>query len=390
MTDVVSLGGRPAFHARFVHTADLQIGMTRGGFLDADAEARFEAARVAAVRRIGELASRESCAFIVMAGDIFEFNSVSDRTFGRAVEAFRQLPVDCYLLPGNHDALTADSILRRLVAQEGMERLHLLEDSQPVEVAEGVELVAAPLRARTATSDLVGQATAGLSPVRTIRVVVGHGQPQDYGEHRVDQIAIEPLEERLRSGAIDYVALGDTHSAQPVGKTGCVWFSGAPEVTQFSEPGGGGEFNSGKALVVDITKAEGSAEVAVAEHQVGQWRFQAVHSDLAGDEDVDGFLDSLRELDDKERTVVKYSLSGTISLTARQRLEHGLDQLQPVFAALYERHRVMDLATSPSEDELADLGLSGFAQSALEELIDAGEQDATNLLFRLARNVEAK
>lgn len=101
-------------------------------------------------------------------------------------------------------------------------------------------------------------------------------------------------------------------------------------------------------------------------------------------------MDSLRELDDKERTVVKYSLSGTISLTARQRLEHGLDQLQPVFAALYERHRVMDLATSPSEDELADLGLSGFAQSALEELIDAGEQDATNLLFRLARNVEAK
>jgi len=37
---------------RFVHTADWQLGMSRH-FLDTDAQARFTAARIDAVRRLG-------------------------------------------------------------------------------------------------------------------------------------------------------------------------------------------------------------------------------------------------------------------------------------------------------------------------------------------------
>ena len=37
---------------RFLHTADWQIGMTRH-YLDAEAQARFGAARIDAIRRIG-------------------------------------------------------------------------------------------------------------------------------------------------------------------------------------------------------------------------------------------------------------------------------------------------------------------------------------------------
>ena len=55
---------------RFVHSADWQLGMARH-FLDADAQARFGAARIEAIRRIGALAATEGCAFVVVSGDVY-------------------------------------------------------------------------------------------------------------------------------------------------------------------------------------------------------------------------------------------------------------------------------------------------------------------------------
>ena len=71
---------------RFIHTADLQLGMTRR-FLDEDAQARYAQARIDALVSIGELAAREDARFVVVAGDVFETNRVRPRTVGRALEA---------------------------------------------------------------------------------------------------------------------------------------------------------------------------------------------------------------------------------------------------------------------------------------------------------------
>lgn len=373
---------------RFLHTSDLQLGMTRA-FLDEDAAPRFEQDRLESVRELGKLAQREGCEFIVMAGDIFEWNSLKPRTRLRTGDALAMLPVDCYLLPGNHDPLNADSILRRICDEDGAEKLHLLADSEPVEVSEGVEIVGAPLMTKHATHDVAGAAAEGLEPTEKIRILAGHGATTDYGESgKLDLIDTAVLEDRIGKGALDYVALGDTHSAQPVGKTGKIWYSGAPEVTAFREQDGGGEFNSGKALVVDVEKTGLESSVTVTEHQIGKWRFEAWARDIAGDDGIAAFLADLEAVPDKERRVIKYALTGAVSATARRELEAGVAQLEPKFGALYERDRTSDLVTVPSTDELADLGLTGFAATALEELLDAGEQDAVNLLFRFAQSVK--
>lgn len=69
-------------------------------------------------------------------------------------------------------------------------------------------------------------------------------------------------------------------------------------------------------------------------------------------------------------------------------LEQEIARLQPIFAALYERPRLMDFHVEPSDEELSDLGLYGFAKTTLEELAAADNQtarDAVNLLFRLSK-----
>lgn len=370
---------------RFLHTSDLQIGMDRH-FLDDDAQARFNDARLRAITRLGEVAREQDCEFIVVAGDVFEKNSLSAQTTARALEALKQLPVPVYLLPGNHDPLVADSIFYRTT---GIEGVHVLADSEPVQVSAGVELVGAPLLSRYATVDLVGQALAGLSPYDGVRIAVGHGQAHSRAaEATPDLIDLESVEQKLADGTIDYLALGDTHSAQPVGDSGRVWFSGAPETTDFHDltPGvAGGEVNSGKVLVVEV----GGGAVDVQEVEVGQWTFHALSAELTDTTDVDEFLARLSAYPDKARTVIKYALRGTLGLSDHRRLTQGLTRLAPAFAALYERERLMDLHLEPGEDEIEAMNLSGYTGAAVDELVERREEpaarDALNLLFRLSK-----
>ena len=157
----------------FIHTSDFQLGMTRW-FLSPAAQSRFDDDREAAVLRLGELATETGAEFIVVAGDVFEHNSLSTSTLLRAKDMFKRLPVPVYLLPGNHDPLVADSIFFNSFA----DNVHVIADSEPIEVRPGVEIVGAPYLSKRANYDLVRRALEPLQPADegTVRIAVGHGQ----------------------------------------------------------------------------------------------------------------------------------------------------------------------------------------------------------------------
>ena len=79
--------------------------------------------------------------------------------------------------------------------------------------------------------------------------------------------------------------------------------------------------------------------------------------------------------------------AGLLDDATHAELQRGLDELEAVFASLRPRERTMDLFLEPSEDELANLDISGYAADALQELLDNRDdpvaRDAANLLFRL-------
>lgn len=374
---------------KFLHSSDLQIGMTRW-FLSPEAQARFDDDRIRSIEKMGEVARNQDCKFIVVAGDVFEHNSLHQRTTGRALDALSALPVPVYLLPGNHDPLTADSIFYRL---EHIEGVTVLKDTTVLEVLPGVELVGAPLLNKTASTDLVRAALEALTPTEKIRIAVGHGQAEARTtEVHADLIDLAFVESALADGTIDYLALGDTHSAQQVGTSGRVWFSGAPETTDFHDldpTRKGGEINSGNVLVVELSKGQAKVE----QIRVGNWVFEALFRELTSDEDIADFLTTLRAYPDKSRTVIKYGLRGTITLEQNRRLEEGIAELEDVFASLKPRDRTTDLVLEPDEEELSNLSVTGYAAEALSELADAVtdgpasevDRDALNLMFRLSR-----
>lgn len=368
----------------FIHTSDFQLGMTRW-FLSPSAQSRFDDDREEAVVRLGELATETGAEFIVVAGDVFEHNSLNTSTLLRSKEVLKNLPVPVYLLPGNHDPLVADSIFFNSFA----DNVHVIADSEPIEVRSGVEIVGAPYLSKRANYDLVRRALEPLEPLdrasgAVARIAVGHGQVESRAgeaeDSDADTIDLAFVEDCIDRGVIDYLALGDTHSTASLGRTGKVWFSGSPETTAFDDR----ERDSGNALVVRV---EGEA-VDVEKRSVGRWAFRALDADVNSMDDVERFLAELEEMPGKTRTAVKYSLRGTLGLSAQARLEQGLANLEEVFASLKPRERTMDLHLAPSEDELSELSLSGYAADALSELLEDLEnptaRDAANLLFRLS------
>ena len=369
---------------RFIHTADWQLGRT-WHFLDDEAQARFSGARIDAIRRIGSLAVEEGCEFVVVCGDVFESNQVGRPVVVRALDAMATTPgVTFYLVPGNHDPLDASSVYRSpTFANHRPDNVIVLEEPEPVEVAPGVELVAAPWPTKRPLADLVASACEGLNATGAVRIVAGHGALDSLSPDRDDPavISLPGLEERLEAGQVHYVALGDRHSTTGASHTGRVWYSGAPEPTDYVE------IDPGNVLVVELD----TDRVQVDSRRVGTWRFVHQAWELTGGADIDALEEWLSALDSKERTILKMSLVGQVSLAQKARLDGLLEHHADLLGALETWERRSELVVIPDDADLDDLGLSGFAQEALQDLralAESGEQavaarDALALLYRL-------
>lgn len=371
---------------RFVHTADWQLGMARH-FLDAEAQARFDQSRIDAVARIGELAVAQGAAFVVVCGDVFDANHVARKVVVRALEAMGAADVPFFLLPGNHDALDAAAVLRsRTFAEHRPPNVHVLDGSGPVLIAPGVELVGAPWTSKRPLVDLCQAAYEDLPADGTLRILAGHGAADALSPDPTDPalIVLARAEAALAAGQIHYLALGDRHSTTSVGSSGRAWYSGAPEPTAYDE------VDPGHVLVVDVS----ADDVAVARHAVGTWRFVRRDAALDSIQDVEDLSTWLGGLASKDRTIVKLSLVGALSLAAAARLEEVLDHHADLFAAIesWERHR--DLVVVPDVVDVESLGVGGFVRDAVTDLqaVASGggpdaavAGDALTLLYRLAR-----
>lgn len=374
---------------RFIHTADWQIGMKRH-FLDGDAQARFSEAREEAIKTIGKVAREHSAEFVVVAGDVFEANMLSPRTVRRALEAMRSIPVPVYLLPGNHDHLGPATIYHSPeFLRQKPDNVQVLESSGIVEGPGGVEIVGVPWMAKQQVEDRVGTVVQNLPPTEgRLRVVVGHGGTEAMGrQDDIGIIDIATVEESMRQQKLHYLALGDRHSTTNLGSTGRIWYSGAPEPTDYDE------VDAGNVLLVDM---EPDA-IDVAPIHTGTWHFVErmleVDAGMAGGA-FESFLDNLP---DKARTIVKVNFRGTIGMLDRMKLDDVLERQRDVFGAI-ERHEHRDeLAVMPDSGDFGDLSLAGYAKAALEKLTagaahpDPNEsqryRDALALYYRLAQEV---
>lgn len=371
---------------RFLHTSDWQLGMTRH-FLSDGAQERFSQARFDAIRIMGRVAKDENCRFIVVCGDVFESNQVDRKTVARAMEALKDVPVPVFMLPGNHDPLNEASVYRSS-AFVGLKPGHVrvIENAIPITVDDGIELIGGPWMSKRPVANPVDEALAAPGPAAgTVRICVAHGAIDTLAPdpQATALISVTALERATAEGKVHFVALGDRHSLTSVGSGQQMWYSGTPEATDFSENG------AGQALAVEIDGGRVSAKAI----QIGQWSFVERQHHVNSGDDVEALRKSLADTQNKERTVMKLRLVGSLSLSSHALLQTHLTAAKDLFGALEVRDG--DLLAVPDETDFNNLGFSGFADTALQrlrrELSQGGSEsivtrDALMLLMRLARD----
>jgi DNA repair exonuclease SbcCD nuclease subunit len=358
---------------RFLHTADWQLGMTRH-FLAGDAQPRYSAARRDAVAGLGALAAEVGAEFVVVAGDVFEHNQLAPQVIGQSLEAMRAIGIPVYLLPGNHDPLDASSVYTSaLFTAERPDNVVVLDQAGVHQVRPGLEIVAAPWRSKVPTTDLVADVLDDLPAAPVTRILVAHGGVDvlDPDRDKPSVIRLAKVDDALTRGAVHYVALGDKHSLTQVGGSGRVWYSGSPEVTNFDDV----ESDPGHVLIVDVDEADPRRAVSVTARHIGSWRFVTMQRQVDTSRDIADLDMNLDLMTEKDRTVVRLALTGSLTVTDRAALDACLDKYARLFAwlGLWERHT--ELAVVPADGEFNDLGIGGFAAAAVEELVATARDD---------------
>lgn len=374
---------------RFLHTGDWQLGMKRHYFSEGVQE-RYTQARFDAVRALGRIAEQEQCRFMLVCGDMFESNQVDRGTVARALEALREVRVPVYILPGNHDPLDAACVYNSSTfVDRQAANIHVIRNEEPFRPIDGLELVGAPWLSKRPAVNPATEVMASLSATDVPRVLAAHGMVDTFNPEKDDPriITAADLDAAISAGKLTYAAVGDRHSATSIGNSGQAWYAGTPEATD------AGEVRSGFALVVDIDGSDNKA--SVREVPVGNWQFIREEFALDTIEDIKSLADWLAGLENKETTVLKLDLGGSITLTENTVLHEHIDAATDVFAAVIVNDD--KLMVAPDDQDFADMGFSGFAGRTVDQLratIDAGGPEATAarqalmLMMRLSRSGE--
>lgn len=363
----------------FLHTADWQIGRQYGQFETDDAamlaEARFEV-----VARIAALAAERRVDAVLVAGDVFDTQAVSDRSIRRLFAAMAGYAGPWVMIAGNHDAALADSVWTRAM------QLGCIPANVHVPLATGVvdlpdanlAVLAAPLTQRHTYDDVTQVFDALETTPGRIRVGLAHGSVAGRLPDTID--ATNPIApDRADRAHLDYLALGDWHGCLSIDAR--TWYAGTPEQDRFrgNEPG----------YVLDVRiDAPGVAPV-VERIPTGRYRWSAWTETLSLPTDAQALAERMAAL--RADDVLRLDVQGHVNLETWDALQKAVDQ-----AAAQVRALLPDLSgvrLEPDEADLAELRASGYVGEVAAQLqaLQADEDqsavasEALRLLLRFQR-----
>ncbi len=251
-----------------LHTADVHLGMGFPGLGEKGRDHREQLKRTFA--RIVDLALAERVSLVLIAGDLFDSHRQSEPTLTFVREQFLRLGqgrIRVALLAGNHDPLGEGSVWTRARFDSTCDNVTVFGPEPQVVVFQDLDL--------TVIGQSVGpDGPQTLSPWprdRATRFAVGVAHGSAYREGVVEAGTIHPAD--IRRLGLDYLALGDWHSAQAVtGPPAPAWYAGAPEFLAMDQ-------EAGQVLLVKIP-TPGQAEVRA--ERVGRRRYRRVGIDVTG------------------------------------------------------------------------------------------------------------
>ena len=339
---------------RFVHTADWQIGKPFRNF-PSDLAGELAAARFASIAKIAEIARAQGAAHVLVAGDVFDSETLPNLTVRKALERLAtEASITWLLLPGNHDPARLGGIWDRIQRLGVPANVVPLLTPEPYAVSQDAVILPAPLTSKNPGSDPTAWMDGCATPAGVARIGLAHGSIQGFGSDGESAVLI--ARDRAVTANLTYLALGDWHGLKRISDS--TWYSGTPEPDRYP----GNEPGSVVAVAIDGPRAIHVEPVASA-----HFRWAKVDNTLRAFADLEA---TCRDLIGSARTpsllLVRLALSGSLSLA-----EHG--QIEAWREALGARLAHLDLDTAalaarPVSSDLESLGGEGPLVEAARQL----------------------
>jgi DNA repair exonuclease SbcCD nuclease subunit len=370
---------------RLLHTADWQIGRQYGAF-DADDAVPLAEARFAVVEGLARLASAQRVDAVLVAGDVFDAQTVSARTIRRLFNALVAYPGPWVMIPGNHDAALAESVWSHALRLDAVPaNVHLALEPSVIELPEArLALLCAPLTQRHTHGDLSAWFDHRETPAGWLRIGLAHCAVQGLLAEDIDSAnPIAP--ERARQARLDYFALGDWHGTKRIDER--TWYSGTPEPERFRDN------DSGQVLLVEIDGPGALPRVTPQRTALHRWRRLEQRIDVPSDVQAVAALLAQAESGD----VLELVLSGRVDFDAHRRLHAAMGAAEARVRCL--RADLSGLLLAPTAEDIAALHADGYLGEVIAELRDEGgdpgsdktrsAQDALALLTTLLAERQA-
>jgi len=286
---------------KFLHTADWHLGIKQVK-LGANAEKAREI-RIETVKKLMDSAKENRVDFIIIAGDLFDNNDVDRGLIYVAANIIkRATPIPVYILPGNHDPLTRDSLYLD-PSWDSLDNAIILKNKEIIEIPElNVALYPCPVTQKQTREDLTEWINA---TNEKISIGIAHGNLQIEGFVEKPNFPINP--KRVEISGLDYLALGEWHSLfkyEEKNKVVRTVYSGTPETTKF------GESDSGKAVIVEIENH--GPKPIIQEINVGIIKWEQWKKEISTIDDIRHIEKELTRIEQPQHRVINLYFKGVI------------------------------------------------------------------------------
>ncbi len=330
----------------FIQTSDWQIGMKGGGLGEAGPIVRE--IRIESIHNVLKLAQQEKVDFVLLCGDIFEHNMISQEDVKKVVTIFNQYhDIPLYLLPGNHDILGADCVYNRVIFKQ-IKNLTILRTTDSVEV-HGAILHPCPVLSKFTKQDLTVTIPI-VHEVDGIHIAVSHGSLLGkFPASNWEDIELPIETSCVERTGIDYLALGHWHSHRTFkDSTGVVRiaYSGTHEQTNYDED------DSGQCLLVQIDEKGDIPKIKPIKTGQLTWVSREFEmKDYSSLIEIKDYFDSINEID-----MVRLILHGELPLEHKEELENILEFQTTIHKNFREKSESLDFILPPELESPVDFG----------------------------------
>lgn len=294
---------------KFLHTADWHLGKKYVKLGEKAEKARKT--RIKSAENLLEKAKANNVDFVIISGDLFDNNDVDRNLTYKVTEILAKInPIPVYILPGNHDPLTMDSLYLDPV-WNSLENVEIFEDSHSMEIPNmNVTLYPCPIKQKRSKNDF----TDWIKVLdEQISIGVAHGTLGIIEEE--PNFPIDPT--RAEKSGLDYLALGEWHSfseykcSDGIART---VYPGTPETTKF------GEKDSGTAAIVTIDGHKSRPNIQKLDTGILKW--VTLSKDVYTMNDIQNIENELNTITNPNSQVLNLSLKGTVDQETYNYLEY--------------------------------------------------------------------